>query len=118
MSTQRTDHDALARTTAIRALNDAFRTSFVGGAVMVTQSIIALGAAAQLAIIAKVQAFTAFDAGNDPYHEHDFGAFEHAGQKVFFKIDYYDRQLAYGSEDPAEPAVTTRVLTIMLASDY
>lgn len=35
-----------------------------------------------------------------------------------FKIDYYDLELEYGSEDPADPEQTVRVLTVMLPSDY
>jgi hypothetical protein len=54
----------------------------------------------------------------DPYGEHDFGNFEVAGQKFFFKIDYYDPNLEFGSEDPGDPQKTTRVLTIMLAEEY
>ncbi|MEQ1708542.1 MAG: DUF3768 domain-containing protein [Terricaulis sp.] len=34
------------------------------------------------------------------------------------EIDCYNKSLRYGSDDPADPAVTTRVLTIMLASEY
>ena len=37
---------------------------------------------------------------------------------VFWKIDAYDRTLEFGSDDPADPSVTRRVLTIMLASEY
>jgi hypothetical protein len=57
-------------------------------------------------------------AHNDPYGEHDFGALTVEDRKIFFKIDYYDRALAGGSPDPADPRVTTRVLTIMLAEEY
>lgn len=102
----------------IRELNDLFRQNFVGGAVVVTASIAALGAASQCAIVAKVRAYDAFDPDNDPFHEHDFGAIEHEGATVFFKIDYFDRSMSWASEDPADTNLTTRVLTIMLASDY
>jgi hypothetical protein len=55
---------------------------------------------------------------NDPHEEHDFGAFDADGQRVFFKIDYYDESLSYHSPDPTDPAVTKRVITIMLAEEY
>ena len=57
-------------------------------------------------------------AHNDPHKEHDFGSFEIAGRKFFFKLDYYDLAMEFGSEDPADPAKTMRVLTIMLAEEY
>jgi Protein of unknown function (DUF3768) len=61
---------------------------------------------------------TAYLAHNDPYGEHDFGVVEFDGQKIFFKIDYFDKTLTYGSPDPADPTVTERVITIMLADEY
>jgi len=102
----------------IRALNDRFRTTFIGGRVLITEGVMSLGQDAVSSIREKVEAYTAFDQDNDPYGEHDFGAITHDGSKVFWKIDYYDRRMEYGSEDPADPAKTTRVLTIMLASEY
>lgn len=62
--------------------------------------------------------FDAFTPDIEPYEEHDFGAVEIAGQRVFWKIDYYDTSLEYCSPDPSDPAVTTRVLTVMLANEY
>ena len=59
-----------------------------------------------------------FDADNDPYGEHDFGMIIAPGHEVLFKIDYYDRNLVHQSPDAADPAVTTRVLTIMRADEY
>ena len=54
----------------------------------------------------------------DDRTEHDFGALDLDGERIFFKIDYYDAALEYGSEDPSDASITTRVLTIMLARDY
>jgi hypothetical protein len=65
-----------------------------------------------------VAAFEAFDADNDPHGEHDFGALTVVGERLFFKIDCYDRSLTAGSPDPADAAVTVRVLTVMLAAEY
>jgi Protein of unknown function (DUF3768) len=107
-----------AQSDAIRELNDAFRRSFEGGAVMLTSSVIALCRAEQESILAKVKAFDDFKSENDPYGEHDFGSFEHGGQWFMFKIDYYDTDLVMASEDPTDPSITKRVLTVMLASDY
>ena len=57
----------------------------------------------------------AFTPDNDPHGEHDFGSFEYAGKTIFWKVDCYDRDLNYGSPDPADENVTERVLTVMLA---
>jgi hypothetical protein len=65
-----------------------------------------------------VQRYDRFTNGNDPHGEHDFGSFEFAGEKCFWKIDLYNKTLDGGSEDPADETRTTRVLTIMLASEY
>jgi hypothetical protein len=54
----------------------------------------------------------------NPHHEHDFGVFEEGGHKIFFKLDYYDAAMGFGSEDPANPSKTIRVITIMPASEY
>ena len=62
--------------------------------------------------------FDDFGEANDPHGEHDFGAFELDGEKLFWKFDYYDLQGRFGSEDPSKPTKTLRVLTIMLASEY
>jgi hypothetical protein len=59
-----------------------------------------------------------FTPDNDPHGEHDFGSFTLVGRKFFWKIDYYDREMVHGSEEPADPAKTMRVLTILLASEY
>ncbi|QGP79591.1 DUF3768 domain-containing protein [Sphingobium sp. CAP-1] len=107
-----------ARIDRIRALNDELRGFRRGGYVTITSGIQALGQAALQAILHKVAAFDAFEGDNDPHGEHDFGALDHEGSHVFFKIDYYDKQLEHGSPDPADPHVTARVLTIMLALEY
>ena len=59
-----------------------------------------------------------FCIANDPHGEHDFGAFDYDGVEVFFKIDYFDKDLNFHSPDPANPAVTERVITLMLATEY
>jgi hypothetical protein len=102
----------------IRALNDAFRTTMTGGRVMMTAGVNALPSDVQAIVIRRVATFSDFNAGNDPHSEHDFGSFEVAGRKFFWKIDAYDANMEFGSEDPADPSKTTRVLTIMLASEY
>ncbi len=102
----------------IRELNDAFRTTFKGGKVMMTSSVVELPECVRANALQQVAGFTNFSKDNDPHGEHDFGSFEVVGRKFFWKIDYYDKQCEYGSEDPADPGVTTRVLTLMLAEDY
>jgi hypothetical protein len=106
------------RATRIRELNDAFRTNMYGGRWMITRGVQALGVAAMNGIVALVRSFDNFSEGNDPHQEHDFGSFEWHGQKIFWKIDCYDKQLEFGSPDAADPEVTARVLTILLAEEY
>jgi hypothetical protein len=108
----------VGETHLVRDLNDAFRRSFAGGRVVLTPGIAGMSDADRLATIKTVQSFTAFTPENDPYGDHDFGSVVVAGQTVFWKIDCYDLALTYGSPDPADPAVTTRVLTVMLAEEY
>lgn len=103
----------------IRELNDCFRRDGQGrGSIMITSGVQDLGAAFVAEAIAAVRSFEAFSQENDPWGERDFGAVELQGQKVFWKIDYYDPSLTTGSENPANEAMTHRVLTIMLASEY
>ena len=102
----------------IAALNDALRRHSTGGRLFLTSGVARMGDEAVTMVLATVAAFTAFTDDNDPHGEHDFGAFEHDGVLLFWKVDYYDSDLRYGSPDPANPAVTTRVLTIMLADEY
>lgn len=104
------------RTKMIRDLNDRARTTFLGCRMMVTPGVQALEDLA--AILMEVRTFDAFTEDNDPHGEHDFGSFRHGGETLFWKIDYYDQTLTAGSEDPSDPDVTTRVLTILLANEY
>src|ERR1700722_15707284 len=106
------------RSTRIRDLNDAFRRTFVGGTVVITVGVEAPPYHHRPSILAKVRALDAFTEDNDPHEEHDFGVVEHGGVRCFWKIDYYDREMEMLSPDPADPSVTTRVLTIMLADEY
>jgi hypothetical protein len=102
----------------VRALNDAFRTTMTGGKVLLTAGVDALPSDVKAMVIRRVATFSEFTADNDPHGEHDFGSFEIAGRKLFWKIDYYDAAMEFGSEDPADPSKTIRVLTIMLAEEY
>lgn len=106
-------------TARIAQLNDLARTAMgVASRVIQTPGIKALDPFDQSAIREAVEKFSAFNPANDPYGEHDFGAFEHCGQRIFWKIDYYDKKLEMSSEHPEDPGQTTRVLTIMLAEEY
>ncbi len=109
---------APSRTDRIRELNDAFRTTLEGGRCLFTSGVSDMGVPFAAAALAAVRAFGEFTPDNDPYGEHDFGAFRIGEERLFWKIDYYDNSLDFGSNDPADPAQTKRVLTIMLAEEY
>lgn len=102
---------------AVAALNDACRAEPGAGWVL-TPGVRALAQADQIQAFAAVTRFSDFSEGNDPHGERDFGAIVVGGVRLFWKIDYYDLDLCLASPDPADPAVTKRVLTLMLAEEY
>jgi len=108
----------LNKSDRIRVLNDNFRSTFVGGQVVMTQGVNALPIDTKARVILAVQSFSNFTKDNDPHREHDFGNFKVEGETYFFKVDYYALDMEAGSEDPADPNVTARVLTIMRADEY
>jgi hypothetical protein len=102
----------------IAALNDELRQHLDRGTAVITPGVAALGPEAVARIVKTIEVYDDFCHANDPHEEHDFGAFDVDGQRVFFKIDYYDKDLTMHSPDAADPAVTQRVITIMLAAEY
>jgi Protein of unknown function (DUF3768) len=106
------------KTARICALNDQLRQHLTGGMAVITPGVAALGAEAVDRIVKTIGVFDDFCHAIDPYEEHDFGSFEADGHLIMFKIDYFDRNLARHSPDPADPSVTQRVITIMLAEEY
>ena len=106
------------KSAAIARLNDQLRQTLMGGKIMMTAGINALPDRTKANVLTAVRNFSDFNEDNDPHREHDCALFDVDGQRCMFKIDYYDKALECGSEDPADPNVTTRVLTIMLASEY
>jgi len=110
------DTGALRR---IQYLNDNLRRTFIlGGKTVFSAGFMGLPEKTRLAAMKAISTFSDFNQDNDPYGEHDFVSVEVEGRKVFAKIDYYDKNLEFGSEDPSDPEKTTRVMTIMLAEDY
>lgn len=112
-----------AKTAAIRDLNDRFRKrdSSIPGKILITAGIQALLQGDELktrTLFEAIASFDAFSSDNDPYGEHDFGAFTFDGHKVFWKIDAYAPDLMHGSADPSDISQTIRVLTVMLAEEY
>ena len=69
-------------------------------------------------MLTAVARFDGFSEDNDPWGEHDCAVLMANGRRVIFKIDYYDLELRYHSPDASDPAVTQRVLTVMLAEEY
>lgn len=104
--------------TDIATLNDNFRKSFIGGQVLLTAGIDSMSSEDKANIVSLVQNFDNFTPDNNPYSENDFGSFDYKDEKILWKIDYYDLNNQYMSENPANPNITNRVLTIMLAEEY
>ena len=119
----------------IARLNDLARQAMgVACTVVATVGFRSLSDADQSRVRELIETFDAFTEDNDPPGERDFGCVYQLGNgrwtterprvrederaRVFWKLDYYDRELRFASEDAADPAITRRVLTIMLADEY
>ena len=132
-----TESSAAAReqTARIARLNDLARRAMgLACTAVATAGFRSLPEVDQSRVRELIETFDAFDEDNDPHGERDFGTIYQRGdgrwtterprlrdderERVFWKFDYYDRDLRFGSEDAADPAVTRRVLTIMLADEY
>lgn len=107
-----TDQISDQTATKIAEYNDAFRRSGLG--IIVTQGVQVLEDLHLL--LDEIRRFSEFNEDNDPYGEHDFGTVHWYGEKVFWKIDYYDRILKCGSEPLSVNC--RRVMTVMLSSEY
>jgi hypothetical protein len=107
-----------ARVARIRELNDRLRTTGRGGMVQMTNGVAVLGKQAVNLVFDAVSRFTDFTPDNDPWGEHDCATLKVGDISVIWKIDYYDRSRRIHSPDPADPKVTVRVLTVMLADEY
>jgi hypothetical protein len=105
-------------TDRIRTLNDELRKHLLGGGAVITAGIAELGPEAVERLVKTIAFFDDFCHANDPHEEHDFGVFEFDGTAVMFKIDYYDKSLNFHSPNPADPAVTERIITLMRADEY
>ena len=105
----------------IAELNDQLRQNlFTPGLnrVFVSATVSSLPYLERALLLDKVQKFNDFNPDNDPYQEHDFARIEHNGINYFWKIDYYNKTMDAGSDDPSNPDITTRVLTIMRTDEY
>ena len=102
----------------IQLINDTFRKTFQGGKIVLTRGIRALPKEDINQIMLKVSRYNEFTTSNDPYQEHDYGSFDYNGIKIIWKIDYYDKNYEFASENPADVTKTNRVLTVMLADEY
>ena len=113
------------RSERIAALNDELRqhpTHRALGLITMTSGVAALGPGFWVKVANKLASLEPkdFDKGNNPYGERDFAPIEVDGEKLFFKIDYFEKGSEYmaGAETPENPETTDRVLTVMLTDEY
>ena len=126
---------AREHTARIARLNDQARQAMgIACTAVATVGFRSLPDADQSSVRELIETFDAFDEDNDPHSERDFGTIyqladgrwtterprlrEDERERVFWKLDYYDRQMEFASDDAANPAITRRVLTIMLSDEY
>lgn len=101
-------------------LNDAMRTGYFTtlGEIRISTEVSRLGDEHIHAIWHIVATYDDFSPLNDPLGKREFGVFDFEGSTYYWKIDYYNKNLTASSEDPSDPEITTRVMTIMQADEY
>ena len=121
--------EMLTTTKKVAKLNDKLRdqifskpntsVNFIKDKIMLSKGVSEMPTQQQMYILNRVKNFKKFNIDNDPYGEHDFGSFvDEEDNKIFWKIDYYDKTMKNGSNDPSNEELTTRVITIMKAEEY
>ncbi len=100
---------ALPMAETIARLNDKLRKTGEGGTIMVTQGVLALKGFDRSILAAALANYDEFDVDNDPHGERDFGDFSLFQTAIYFKIDYYDSELKFGSNDPADACNTPSI---------
>jgi Protein of unknown function (DUF3768) len=106
------------RAEAIAQLNDMLRKTGEGGTIMITRGVLSLKGFDRAVPTAALSAYNSLDADNDPHGERDFGDLTLFEADLLWKIDYYDKERKFGSDDPADANITCRVLTIMLVTEW
>lgn len=109
---------SVERRERIRTLNDQLRQTHVGGRILMSRGVMAMGPEGVVGVMLAIAKANDFNEDNDPYGEHDFGAATVSGHRVFWKIDYYDQSLSSQAVDPSDVEGCVRVLTVMLAEEY
>ncbi|MDX3911440.1 MAG: DUF3768 domain-containing protein [Sphingobium sp.] len=107
-----------ARRAAIARLNDRLRSTGEDGWIFLSAGVAALPNAAKDADMRAVRLFAAFTPDNDLHGEHDCAVVAVEDHRIIWKIDYHPRYRSGADPDPADPATTKRVMTIMLAEEY
>lgn len=115
---QNSDNTTLSRAETIARLNDHLRMTGQGGTIVLTRTVRHLPGLNAPELTDALANFEGFDKNNNPHGERDMGCFKLFGAELYFKIDYFDTELKFGSEDPADASITHRVLTILAKEDF
>ncbi|WJY18323.1 DUF3768 domain-containing protein [Alteriqipengyuania flavescens] len=118
MTNEQDSYVQVPRAEMIAQLNDRLRRDGRGGAIMITKGVRSLSGFCPSELLAKLAEYNGFDEDNDPHGERDFGDLELFGADLLWKIDYYTADMKHGSDDPADPETTVRLLTVMMAEEY
>lgn len=106
------------RAERIARMNDQLRKTGQGGTIMVTRGVRTLAGFSRDKLLAALAAYEGFDEDNDPHGERDLGDIDLWGAELLWKVEYFSPDMQFASNDPADPGITQRVLTVLLAEEY